>query len=66
SGKGNGFTFREYSAAAMLKAIQQAVKLFGDKKAWSKLQKNGMRADFSWSSSAKKYLKIYEKAVKKK
>ena len=66
TGKGNGFTFIDYSVSAMLEALDRALAVFPDKKIWQKIQKAGMRADFSWSTSAKKYLKLYEKALKKK
>ncbi len=66
SGKGTGFTFKEYAVDAMLEAIDRALETFQDKATWVKIQKAGMRKDFSWENSAKKYLKLYEKAKKKK
>jgi starch synthase len=66
TGKGNGFTFQKYNSTELLDAIKRAVRTFGDKKTWKKIQKNGMKADFSWDSSAQKYQKLYEKAMKKK
>jgi glycogen synthase len=32
---------------------------FHRKPCWRKLQRNGMRADFSWHRSVRKYLRIY-------
>ena len=66
SGKGNGFTFDAYKKASMLKALKAALKVQKDAKLWAKVQKNGMRQDFSWENTAKKYQKLYEKALKKK
>ena len=66
TGKGTGFTFQEFSVEAMLDAVDRALAAFQDKATWAKIQKAGMRKDFSWESSAKKYLKVYEKAKKKK
>ncbi len=66
SGKGNGFTFEKFDKAYLLKTLKHALNLWEDKKAWSKLQKNGMREDFSWNVIAQKYIKLYEKAIKKK
>ncbi len=66
TGKGTGFTFKEYSVNAMLEAVDRALEAFKDKAIWTKIQKAGMRKDFSWEASAKKYLKVYEKAKKKK
>jgi starch synthase len=64
-GTGTGFVFDEYEAMTLLKAIQRAVSLYKDTKLWKKLMRNGMKQDFSWSTSAKQYLKIYEKILKK-
>lgn len=64
--RANGFSFREYSPRALLEAVKRAVDVFQDKKTWLKLQKNGMKMDFSWDASAQKYLKVYGKAVGKK
>ena len=60
---GNGFMFKEYSADAMLKEIERALKIFQDKKAWAKIIKNGMKSDFSWLSSAKAYIELYKKVL---
>ncbi len=64
--KGNGFTFKEYKAKELYSTIKTAIDTFRDEKVWTKIQKNGMRANFSWETSAKKYIKLYEKALKKK
>ena len=58
--KGTGFRFRQYSAVALLACLQRAIATFRDKGAWSKLQQNCMREDFSWTQSARKYADLYE------
>jgi len=60
TGEGNGFVFQKYESAALLKEVKRAVKLFEDQKNWHKIIKNGMKADFSWKSSAKKYIELYK------
>jgi starch synthase len=60
TGEGNGFVFKQYDAKAMIKEIKRALKVFDDKKAWSKIMKNGMKSDFSWNSSAKRYIDLYK------
>jgi starch synthase len=60
TGRGNGFKFRPYEAAAFLQAIRKTVSLFTDLKKWRKLTANGMKADFSWEQSARKYLELYK------
>lgn len=57
--EGTGFMFKEYDAETMLKEIKRALKLFSNKKAWNNIVKNGMKQDFSWFSSAKKYIDLY-------
>ncbi len=66
TGKGNGFISKDAKAPSVLKAVKAALTAYRDPKVWSKIQKNGMKADFSWVSAARKFLKLYEKAGKKK
>jgi starch synthase len=58
--KGNGFVFKSYESSALLKELTRALKVYQDKKTWIKIQKNGMKCDFSWNSSAKKYIELYK------
>lgn len=60
TGKGTGFTFASYNAHDMLGAIKRGVSAYADAKTWTKIQKNGMKKDFSWTESAREYLKIYQ------
>ncbi|HPW65100.1 MAG TPA: starch synthase, partial [Candidatus Omnitrophota bacterium] len=60
SGKGNGFVFEDYTVEALSDAVAGAVTVFRQDKPWRTLVKNAMESDFSWSSTAKKYSKIYE------
>jgi len=62
-GDGTGFTFEEYTAAAMLGALGRALVAFGDRRAWGRIQQAGMRQDFSWDASAREYVKVYERAA---
>jgi len=61
TGEGNGFKFSPYESAAFLGVVRQAVDLFLNSKAWKRLMVNGMKADFSWEESARKYILLYEK-----
>ena len=63
SGSGNGFVFKKYNSAEMIKEIKRAVKIFQDTAEWTKIMKNGMKSDFSWNSSAKKYVELYKTVV---
>ncbi len=57
---GTGFVFEDYSSQAMIDAINRAIEKFQNKKIWKQIQINAMKADFSWNSSAKKYLQLYK------
>ncbi len=61
-GTANGFVFVEPTPAALFGAIRRALAAFRDNKVWRLLQLVGMRQDFSWSSSAAKYLQLYDRA----
>lgn len=61
TGEGKGFTFKTYNAYDMLDAIWRSYACYYDKTNWNKVIKNGMRSDFGWDVSAKKYIDIYKK-----
>ncbi|MCZ6777172.1 MAG: glycogen synthase GlgA [Ignavibacteria bacterium] len=65
TGTGTGFKFKKYDSREMLQAIQRAVQMYNDPHNWKKIIKNGMAKDFSWESSAKKYLRLYRSITKK-
>jgi starch synthase len=54
-----GFKFRDYSATALLGAIDSAVRAYGDPDGWIGMMRRGMEKDFSWSAVAIKYLELY-------
>src|SRR5262249_635804 len=47
TGQGTGFCFRDYDPDEFRAAIDRALALWPDRKAWLKLMRNGMRQDFS-------------------
>jgi starch synthase len=61
NGRGTGFLFSDYQPRAMMAAIGTALAAFQNRKTWMRLQKNGMRADFSWDRSAAEYVKMYQR-----
>ena len=63
---GTGFKFSEYTGAALLDAIDQAIAAYHQPGVWQRLVSNGMREDFSWGRSAMQYLEIYEALQKQK
>ena len=62
---GTGFSFTTYNAHHMLDTIRYAEKIFYDRKeAWLQLVERGMRSDFSWNASARKYEALYDELYK--
>ena len=61
TGKGTGFKFTDYKGEALLITIKQALKAFRDQTSWQALMRNGMGKDYSWNSSAKEYVRVYER-----
>jgi starch synthase len=66
NGQGNGFLFAPYEPRAFLDALRAALAAYPNKKIWTRLQKNGMKADFSWDHSAGEYVKMYKRLRPKK
>jgi starch synthase len=62
-GTATGFTFLEPDSTAMLTALFRALSLYKNNTAWKTMQRRGMRQDLSWESSARKYLKLYQRLL---
>ena len=62
TGKGTGFKFYEYNGESLLLTVKAALQAFRDQASWQVLMRNGMARDFSWGSSAKEYVKVYDRA----
>lgn len=59
---GNGFVFKKYSTKEMLTEIKNAVKIFStDQETWQTIMRNGMKSNFTWLNSTKKYVDLYKK-----
>lgn len=59
SRQGTGFKFTEYAPAALFACIERALAAYRTAAAWGALIANGMRADFSWDTSAAAYATLY-------
>ena len=55
----NGFGFASYNAHDMLDTIRYAISIFGSQGEWSQIRRRALECDFSWDSSAEKYMQIY-------
>lgn len=62
SGKGTGFKFNDYTGEALLACVEDALKAFKNHKSWQVLMRNGMAKDFSWTASAREFIRVYERA----
>ncbi len=65
-GTANGFVFEAYTPAALWDALRRALDAYHVPAVWTRLQQQGMRADFSWDRSAGRYLELYERALSKR
>lgn len=66
NGSANGFILKEKSPAALTSTVKRAINMYQNKKQWQQLQINAMSGDFSWNTSAKKYIALYNKVIKSK
>ncbi|NQU77144.1 glycogen synthase [Candidatus Falkowbacteria bacterium] len=64
TGKGNGFVFIGYDSKEFLASLVRAIENYKHKDDWKKLVKRAMKASHSWEIPAKKYVELYEKAIK--
>ncbi|NUQ64915.1 MAG: glycogen synthase GlgA [Pirellulales bacterium] len=60
AGTANGFSFREDNPLALSETLARAVDAYRRPEVWGQLIGTGMRQDWSWSRSAKQYVKLYE------
>ena len=58
-----GFLFEKYEPREFLNAVKKALFNFHDKKRWQKMQRKAMLKDFSWTKSAKQYLRLFTLAL---
>jgi len=59
----NGFTFNNYNAHELLFTVKRALDLYANKEKWNDLVRKAKTSDFTWNTSAKKYMKIYNKLL---
>jgi len=58
---GTGFSFANYNAHEMMGVIRYAESIFYDhKRRWNEITERAMRADYSWTASARKYERLFE------
>jgi starch synthase len=60
-GTASGFLMKDATAESLRAAITRALAVYSDRIRWRQLQRNGMDRDFSWGTSARRYLDLYAK-----
>lgn len=62
--KGTGFTFANYSPFELMDAVRYAEEVYHNRKEqWKDIMIRDMEKDFSWTSSAKEYEKLYNRLL---
>lgn len=64
--KGNGYVFKEYSSQALLEAMKKALDCYEQPPIWQKIMMAGLQENFSWENAAKRYSRLYYKALEAK
>ena len=57
-GSATGFVFYDPSIHALVSTLRHALYLYGKKRTWQAIQKQGMQQAFGWQESAAQYLKL--------
>ena len=58
-----GVQFSPVDIRMLNSAIRRAAKLFADKPSWTRMQRNGMKADVSWRNPARHYANLYRELL---
>lgn len=55
-----GFQFHPVEPHSLREAVRRACDAYSDRSSWSSLQRQAMKADFSWERSAAQYAQLFE------
>jgi starch synthase len=65
--RGTGFVFNWETPDAVLGTLRWAISTYYNRpEAWRHMQKRAMERDFSWDSSARQYVDLYDRAITKR
>ena len=59
-GVATGFVFEEADAGALVGAVRRAARAYRRSAIWTRIARNGMGHDWSWTKAATRYLAVYE------
>jgi starch synthase len=62
-GRATGFSFGPCEAGALVHAVERALDAHADRARWMSLVSTAMRQDWSWESSARDYLRVFERSL---
>ncbi len=65
-GEGSGVVFGYASKDDIVYACRRALDLFGNRRLFNDMRKRVLKKDFSWHSSAKTWIKLYQKIIDSK
>ena len=60
AGTATGIVFEQFDPSALAWGIEAAIELYGRPGTLAALRETGMRADFSWEASGRRYEELYE------
>jgi starch synthase len=62
-GTATGFVFDGFEAAGLARALERALQAHADKPLWNELIRRVMRQDWSWRTSGREYLRLFERTM---
>ncbi len=63
AGRANGFSFDDYTVAALAATLERACQIFTQPSIWRQLVRTGMAQDWSWARSAAQYIRLYKNTL---
>jgi starch synthase len=63
AGTANGFSFDQYTPAALAETLDRACRTYANRPIWEQLVRTGMSQDWSWTHSAQDYSRLYERTL---
>jgi len=60
---GTGFVFEKFDNRAFYGVMVRAIETYRYPEFWRDIQKRAMKADFSWTKSAREYVGLFKKAI---
>jgi starch synthase len=63
AGRANGFSFDQYTVAALSDTLERACQTYANTAVWRQLVRTGMMQDWSWGRSAEQYCRLYQNTL---